>query len=214
MLIIAHAPMSGSEVAVRAANHTTDEDYRWADRYTAPRRRAQSLAARALLRSVLEQGTGIPGAAWRLFAHADGRPGAECGNGRTAIEVSLSHSHDLVACAVTDCGPVGIDVEHCAVRANFAALAAADFGRREAQAAAQGGPSAFYRIWTLREALAKASGTGFPLTHADRDLFFDVPLEGRWNAHVDEREWSFTHCFLPAGYSLAVAVATDPRRRV
>jgi Phosphopantetheinyl transferase len=73
---------------------------------------------------------------------------------------SLSHSHGHAALAVSAHGPVGIDVEVCTQR-DVVALAAAAFtadeaafvaGRADEVAATQ----AFYELWVLKEACAKA----------------------------------------------------------
>ena len=77
-------------------------------------------------------------------------------SGETAF-VSISHSRCLLAVAVSLTTPVGIDIEFNRQR-DFQELAAYAFGREEqAMVQNEGGP-AFYKIWTVREALAKVAG--------------------------------------------------------
>lgn len=55
---------------------------------------------------------------------------------------------------------MGIDIEsHNALR-DIDAIAEAAFGPGEREAVRREGPAAFYRIWTIREAVAKATGEG------------------------------------------------------
>jgi len=42
----------------------------------------------------------------------------------------------------------------------------------------------FNRIWTLREALAKALGIGFPMLADQRDYFADAAASGEWQSII------------------------------
>lgn len=93
--------------------------------------------------------------------------------------VSLSHGRGFAAVAVTRAGPVGVDVE--AVRP----LPALRLARRwftPAEAAWLHAlpesrlPAAYFWLWTHKEAMGKALGTG--LAHGG--LSRPAPLPGRW----------------------------------
>ena len=119
---------------------------------------AVGLLARAALRALLWQTTGIT--AWQIETDKDGKPCLFSADERPGPAISLSHSGNAVAVTV---GAVrmalGIDIERHVTR-DFLAIAAYGFGPEEIAAVRADGRSAFYRIWTAREALAKATGAG------------------------------------------------------
>lgn len=93
---------------------------------------------------------------------------------------SLSHSHGHAALAVSRHGAVGVDVEVCA-RRDVVALGAAAFtadeaayvaGCRDAVAATR----AFYELWVLKEACAKA--LGLTLTDVLQGTNFAAAIRG------------------------------------
>jgi len=97
---------------------------------------------------------------------------------------SLSHTHDLVACAISTTCVVGIDVEITSHAIDAQRLATRYFTADEA--AAVGGCAAdeqltrFCELWTLKEALLKAAGIG-------RDTTVDSV-----SFRVDEQQVSLT----------------------
>jgi len=167
------------------------------------RGRASSVLARACLRALLHGHA--PHGDWTF--HADGRGklfGGSC-PGPAGPSVCVSHSRGLVACAFTGSGIVGIDVEVHRPRA-YSAIAEFAFGPGERARMGRDGADAFYRIWTLREAMAKATGDGLALATDGRDRAADGPDEGRWVAHSDGGRWLLAHRRPQPGVSLAIAV--------
>jgi 4'-phosphopantetheinyl transferase len=85
----------------------------------------------------------------------------------TGLNVSVSHSGEVVAVALTRCGPVGVDVE--AVRAiDFAAIAESvctPAERIEVRTEAD-----FFTIWTRKEAVLKATGEGLSRPMSDLEV--------------------------------------------
>ena len=205
MLTLAYVHRS-DEADQLVAAFATDDDRRASERYLRLSRRRQALTSRALLRSTLAELFGPSAGSWELGYCGDGKPTVKTGDGREGVQISISHSRDLVACAVTDIGPIGIDVEHLETGRPFTKIAATAFGDQEGHAAAAGGPSAFYKIWTLREALAKASGLGFPHEARRTDLFGGAPTGEIWRSHVAEEHWAFYHQELLGSYALSVAL--------
>lgn len=124
-------------------------------RITHPRRREQFVLGRFLLRQALSHLHGPVAETWQLEA-ASGKPRL-MGDG--APEISLSHSRELVACAISTL-EVGLDVEYCSER-DFVAIAAqfcGDAELRHLQSLSQAEQTAsFYEMWTLKEATFKAS---------------------------------------------------------
>jgi 4'-phosphopantetheinyl transferase len=180
---------------------------RWSlptDNFSGARRR--SLLARAMLRRMLVHVTGIPPLGWTFDAEASGRPIARNVNCDRIPSISLSHSGGWVAVAVSDVGPVGIDVEVHRPRRNFDRIAAAAFGPEEQCLVAADGAPGFYRIWTLKEAMAKASGTGLAEVADRTDRAACGPKEGAWRANVGTTPWWLAHATPVPSVSLALAI--------
>lgn len=174
-----------------------------AERHRQAQAARNSLAARAGLRALLNHVAAAT--TWRLEADARGKPHALASDGRTRA-ISLSHSGEWVACAVGTAPAIGIDIERIRPR-DFATLAARSFGADEA---AWTGNDAyrFYKLWTLREAMAKATGEGLRQAAGGGALIDDTTGEGFWR----QPNWSLFHALLSAenaaDYSLAIAAHT------
>ncbi|MDE0242736.1 MAG: 4'-phosphopantetheinyl transferase superfamily protein [bacterium] len=109
------------------------------------------------------------------FGHLDhGKPFAIIGGRRSGISFNVSHSggHGLIAIGGDD---VGVDVEERSLHRDFEGLASRVYGPRERQRLARVSGTArihlFYRLWTMKEALLKAIGTGLSLSPSR----FEVP---------------------------------------
>lgn len=122
--------------------------------------------------------------------------------GHPEIFISLSHSHASLACAATRLGPVGIDLEVARPHRDLAGIAGFAFGPKEQSRAAAEGADGFYRIWTLREAIAKADGIGLAQAADRNDRVESGPATGDWCW----QGWHLTHRVLDPGKHLAIAV--------
>ncbi len=143
---------------------------------------AQTVAGLLLLRHALADE-----AAWqRLGRSATGRP--EIANGPS---FSISHSGDLVACAIAETGPLGLDVE--ARRDNVSPRLITRIATAEHD---------FFTAWCAREATVKASGrVGLARVRA-------IEL-GRAHARLDDVDWPLRWLDLAPGYTACLAVASD-----
>ena len=74
------------------------------------------------------------------------------------ISCCISHSHGqlLLAISMSPLAQLGVDLEHCSTRRSLSKLANRYYHKQELQACAQMPERSLYRIWTLKEALAKA----------------------------------------------------------
>lgn len=104
-------------------------------------------------------------------------------------------------------GLVGIDVEQTTGRRDIAAIAEASFGASEREEVARNGCDAFYRIWTLREATAKALGHGLPMVVDRRDRVATTPATGVWSWTMDGGGWLLMHDKPTDGVYLSLAAA-------
>ena len=113
------------------------------------------------------------GASWysKPFATLDRRP--------APVNFNVSHSGDHGLVAVAPKGRVGVDVEEKIVRHNLDSLIDYTFGPNEqahlAKESGTGKVDLFFKLWTIKEALVKALGTGF---HLDISKF-EVPSDVR-----------------------------------
>ena len=179
-----------------------------------PRARA-TMAARALLSNMLAGVWGIPPHELEIRSESSGRPYLATKRGHRLPFISLSHSRGWVACAATEIGPVGIDIERQRPGRDHIRISSVAFGPLEQARVTEAGACAFYRIWTLREAVAKACGQGLALATDGRDRAHDGPDEGEWATTLDGTGWALSHRFMERDLSLATAVMlSDPARLV
>jgi 4'-phosphopantetheinyl transferase len=123
--------------------------------------RDERAVARLLLLRAAAARLGVaPSEVWVEYEPA-GRP--RLGGAGAGLHVSLSHGRGVVAVALTTVGPVGVDVE--ALRSlptvglarRFFAVEEADWVR---ECPAGERDAAFLGLWTCKEAMGKALGTG------------------------------------------------------
>lgn len=155
-----------------------------------------ALAARGLLRSVLS----VAGdrTDWHIRPDGRGKPFLFDDLGQPGPFMSLSHSGDYVAVAVSMSEMMGIDVEIYRPR-DFPRLAAYAFGPWEAVIAARGAPD-FYRLWTLREAMGKWDGQGLRLAADGQDRITRPEETGLWR----DGGWNLFHT---VGDQVSLAIA-------
>jgi 4'-phosphopantetheinyl transferase len=181
----------------------TLEDQAHAGKYRRPEARSGSLLAHAALRALLARQTAQR--RWDFLFDSTGKLRVKAPGRAIAVEASVAHTKDMIACAVSHIGPVGIDVEAHRARAHQA-IARYGFGPRERAAVARHGATAFYRIWTLREAMGKATGQGLALATDGQDYVEAGPEQGCWTFRQEDKAWRLAHYSLEPGYSLALAV--------
>lgn len=119
--------------------------------------RARFLCAAILLRRLVSVESGIPperlvvDRSCATCRHPHGRPRLT----GLDLHVSITHSGCRVGVALTRAGPVGLDVEEIA-RLDILRLATRVLGEGERVS----GPEDFYRYWTRKESVVKATGAG------------------------------------------------------
>lgn len=131
-----------------------------------PGDRRRFAAGRALLRHELGENTGDVVAAehWRFDIGAQGKP--VIGAGLPAFEFNISHAGECVAVALSRTAPVGVDIEGLDRPAGAGIVSDVLTPAENARLAKLAGPMqwiAFLKIWTVKEACAKAMGLGVGL---------------------------------------------------
>lgn len=164
--------------------------------------RAQYLVGRGWLREVLARYLACEPARIALSYGAAGKP-MLAAPVRAAVHFNLAHTDGLLVLGVC-AGPVGVDVESHQAR-DTQSLSRRFFSHEEQAALAKlAGPAreeAFYRLWTLKEAGAKACGRGIGRVWS-RLGFACEPLAQEASG---PSPWRFAHTASLAGYSIAVA---------
>lgn len=132
-------------------------------RMRSPKVRRRFQAGHWLARRTLAAFAGGAPEDWSLRSDDNGAPLATHADGRVAPRLSISHSGDLLVCAVA-AGAVGVDVEAPTRPRDLARLASMVFSGEERAALQALGPDArhpyFYTRWTLREAWLKRGSRG------------------------------------------------------
>ncbi len=104
-----------------------------------------------------------------------GKPFAKVNGARSSISFNVSHSGSNGLIGFAEHDGLGVDLEERAPDRNFDGIGSSVYGPAEQRAltAATGTRKAdlFYRLWSLKEALIKALGTGFSLNPSR----FEVP---------------------------------------
>jgi len=152
--------------------------------------RANYVAARALLRNLLQAVGGLPARAWEISITDSGKPAVAGPHGAPLPQISVTHTDGLVACAAGIDVAVGIDAESTRGKIPVEvaeATLAPDELRDFTAAPADRREEIFLRLWTLREAYIKAAGLDLHFPHENfcfgldppRITFLDGPDSGR-----------------------------------
>jgi 4'-phosphopantetheinyl transferase len=156
------------------------------DRHAKEHDRLLYAAAHALKRyALLTQFDGAP-TSWTFTENAYGKPRLSNPPDGTDPRFNLTHTPGLVAVAVSNGLDLGLDAE--ALDPSHATLdtASAFAHPSELRALDPDSPDyvrKFYRLWTRKEALAKATGLGLSLEV--RTLIFADEIDSQWHLH----EW-------------------------
>jgi 4'-phosphopantetheinyl transferase len=209
------AQQPGSVLADLSATLTADEQAR-ANRFMFPADSLRFLVSRGALRTILGRYLDIPAERLKIKQPAGGKPVIECGQ----LEFNLSHSHNLTVIAVSQNLSVGVDIEHTArsfdLRPFLRMLAPGE------SASLMNVPewarlSAFYALWTRKEAWLKATGTGLGMPLKDFEVSVPpAPPALLWvhGSHHDDAEWTIHDVSTTKAYAGALAVRGTPRRIV
>jgi 4'-phosphopantetheinyl transferase len=134
------------------------------------------------------------------------------------VQFSISHTHDLVAIALTAGAQIGIDLEYVQPDLNFVELAARIFSQDDLQTfqalSPREMPAAFFRAWTRKEAYLKARGEGI----GERLRQVSVSWEAEEVGPVRDLEnptpaWRLLALPVPVNYIGSLACA-DPAKRL
>lgn len=167
-------------------------------KYTNERERHLRITGKALLAYALRHQTVYPEATLEQYDYTDTNQPVLKG---TDLKFSISHSGNMVCCALSEGRALGIDVE----RTKPVKLELMKFYfDRESWFEIINAPDVygeFYRHWTMREAAIKASGMGID----QMELSEMVPED-----HTIQVRNEIYHCrMIPVRYDYTICVASD-----
>ncbi len=179
-VVVLHVDLTANKQREAHACSLLDEDERarWS-RFVHPGARRRFGLCRAALRIILCERLGCANRALSFGYTRRDKPFALVNGSPAPVSFNVSHSGSHGLIAVAPQGRIGVDVEERAPRRDFARLIEAAFGGNE-QAALNHAPGEdrthlFYKLWTIKEALIKALGTGLSYDPAD----FEAPASMR-----------------------------------
>jgi 4'-phosphopantetheinyl transferase len=181
--------------------------------YRRPEIRLRQLLAHAAVRSVLAERSGLEPLALRFSTGPHGKPLLALNEG--ALHFNLSHSGELALIAVSASVEVGVDVEHIRPIHDVSRLAERFFTAAEASALAAlpeaDRNTAFFRMWTRKEALLKATGQGI----ANGLQCFEVSCEPEggllaWDGGPEKAAKWMLHTWNPAEDYVATVATPRP----
>jgi 4'-phosphopantetheinyl transferase len=176
------------------------------------------VVARAALRIALGRYLDRPPGSLEFALGPVGKPRLAGAIGGNEVFFNLSRSDDFCLIAISDGGPVGVDVEEVRDVPELAGLVRSRFAASEAAAILERSGKerlrAFYRCWTRKEACVKALGTGIGadldsvvVSVGDRPALLTAP-------GTRAGKWSLLDLALDEGFAGALAVrgaaAADP----
>lgn len=138
---------------------------------TANQQQVNFMAGRYALKKLLIAHTGGTWQDWQILPEASGQPRAFFNHHAVPINLSISHSRSKVACVISANEYVGIDIEDKKPRDNLAELVS-QIASDEEQAwwqMQEDQLSAFYDLWTTKEAIGKLYGVGIIVKQAVAD---------------------------------------------
>jgi 4'-phosphopantetheinyl transferase len=131
-----------------------------ADRFVRPEDRTRYIRSHVALRRVLAEYVGCPPHDLQFERTPEGKPYLTGSD----VHFNLSHSGRYAVVGVCTASAIGVDVEEIRVIADCHDLALKYFAPHEAAWMSDGSDDEqlerFYRLWTIKEALVKATGVG------------------------------------------------------
>ncbi|HZT81161.1 MAG TPA: 4'-phosphopantetheinyl transferase superfamily protein [Gemmataceae bacterium] len=195
----------------------SEEEQAERQRFLVERPRQQHLLARALVRTTLSRYADVSPREWRFARSRFGKPAVAAPAG-VPLRFNVSHSHGVVACAVSREWEIGVDVEDAGRDLDWLGLArwfAAEEQTRLRELPAADRRLAFFELWTLKEAYVKARGEGMSMplsTFAFRTgpggVEFAPPPDD------DPAAWHFEQFWIGPRHRGALAVRRPPGQAV
>lgn len=190
------------------------QERRCAERFVFDRHRNHYIIAHGLLRVALSKFVpDVKPQDWSFVTNQYGRPFVVAPAIAQSVYFSLSHTDGCVACVVSGCEPVGVDVEEICERQSLWATAHSNFSSEEIDTLRALKPAEaidrFFDYWTLKEAYVKARSTGInlPLNRFSIVGLSEHKIGIQFASEIadDPKRWHFMKCSPSARHRLAIA---------
>jgi 4'-phosphopantetheinyl transferase len=135
------------------------------------------ITSHALLREALSCFTETDPKEWQFVTDVNGKPAIEHSQNVDNLQFSLTHCRSACGIIITRGVPCGIDIEDMSRLLDIIRVANRMFTSYEVEQLHRSNDSRrdFFRLWTLREACAKATGQG--LANSARSFGFELGRE-------------------------------------
>ena len=162
---VAKVDLSGNAAREELAASWLDESERSRIETYLPEPRRHFVLCRAALRAILCQELGCQNGELSFGEGEYGKPFAQVDGQAASVNFNVSHSGRYGLIALAPAGRLGVDVEQVVPKRQLDSLIEAVMGPDERKELGEMGERArlrqFFRLWTCKEALVKALGTGF-----------------------------------------------------
>jgi 4'-phosphopantetheinyl transferase len=217
--IAAPGPLVARFAGAQGLDGLGDEDRAHVQRFRQARHRELAQGSRLLQRLAVAAVAGCAPADLRFAREPGGRPVVAAPPMARALAFSAANTAGLVACAVSRCGPVGLDVEPreaplpaelvagCLTANERTALLALPDAARGAR---------FRQLWTLKEAYLKAIGRGIdaPLDRIGFRLDGERPRGDAAAADPGPLDWWFHDVDAVPSHRISLCTALPAAVRV
>ncbi|NQZ82070.1 MAG: 4'-phosphopantetheinyl transferase superfamily protein [Colwellia sp.] len=156
-------------------------------RYIFEKDRHDALVTRAFIRNVLSQYIPKAPEDWRFTKGEYGKP--EIIDPSLPLRFNISHTKDLIVCAITLVNDIGCDVEYIERKSDILAIANRYFSKLETRElfrlpeAEQ--RSRFFDYWTLKESYIKAWGQGLAIPLSDFSFHIGESNSAKKNTNIN-----------------------------
>ncbi len=195
----------------RLAQTLSPDEQQRSDRFRFDRDRHRFIAGRGTLRAILGRYLRVDPLELQFSYSAKGKPALSAPSGSSNLEFNLSHSQNVMLCAIAQNTPIGIDLEHLRPVGNLLQLTQRFFAPQEHLAIQALPPEeqlqSFFHHWTCKEALLKATGVGVTdLSNVEVSIGDGVVKRIRWVPEPQQRNEWWVELFSPAPeYVAAIA---------
>ncbi len=149
----------------RYTNLLTAQETAKQQRYKFAKHRHDALVTRAFIRDLLSYYADVLPHEWQFEKGEKEKP--EVVNAPLPLRFNISHTKNLITCAVTLTDDIGIDVENISRSNDILSIAERYFSEQEStelfSLAEPKQPSRFFDYWTLKESYIKAWGLGLAI---------------------------------------------------
>jgi len=202
------------DALARLAKILSTEEQARASRFRFERHRHRFIIARGVLRWLLAKYSDCPPEQLDFGYGPNGKPALAGELAESALFFNLAHSEDLALIAVTQLGQIGVDVEQIRAMTDANELVERFFSPRESALfhtlPANQKDTAFFNLWTRKEAWLKATGEGIAHSLSQVEVTFLPAEPARILALPDNSgpgsDWALRELIPATGFVGAVAL--------